>query len=106
MYYGSEFSGRVFDLWAYHRKATIEFNRLGKPTDNCFVETLSGSLPDECLNVHGFETIDEARAKIEAWRAACNESRPPQARKDLTPAEYTGQARHLVTSEELSNAEI
>ncbi len=65
---GSEFSGRVFDLWAYHRKAAIDFNRPGKPTDNCFVETFNGSLRDECLNVHWFETIDEARAKIEAWR--------------------------------------
>ena len=28
---GSEFSGRVFDLWAYHHKAAIDFNRPGKP---------------------------------------------------------------------------
>ena len=102
---GSEFSGRLFDLWAYHRKATIDFNRPGKPTDNCFVETFNGSLRDECLNVHWFETIDEARAKIEAWRVEYNESRPHQALKDLTPAEYAGLARHLVTSEVFSSAE-
>lgn len=102
---GSEFSGRIFDLWAYHRKAAIDFNRPGKPTDNCFVETFNGSFRDECLNVHWFETIDEARAKIEAWRVEYNESRPHQALKDLTPAEYAEQARHLVTSEEFSNAE-
>lgn len=47
---GSEFSGRVFDLWAYHQKATIDFNRPGKPTDNCFVESFNGSFRDECLN--------------------------------------------------------
>ena len=103
---GSEFSGRVFDLWAYHCGVTIDFNRPGKPTDNCFVETFNGSPRDECLNIHWFETIDEARAKIEAWRVEYNESRPHQALKDLTPAEYAGQARHLVTSEEFSNAEI
>ena len=28
---GSEFSGRVFDLWAYQRKATIDFNRPANP---------------------------------------------------------------------------
>jgi len=65
---GSEFSGRVFDLWAYHGGAVIDFNRPGKPTDNCFIETFNRSLRDECLNVHWFETIDEAKAKIEAWR--------------------------------------
>jgi putative transposase len=101
----SEFTGRVFDLWTYHRKAAIDSNRPGKPTDNCFVETFNGSLRDECLNVHWFETIDEARAKIEAWCVEYSESRPQQALNDLTPAEFAGQARHLVRSEELSNAE-
>jgi putative transposase len=27
-----------------------------------------GSLRDECLNVHWFETVEEAKATIEAWR--------------------------------------
>jgi len=103
---GSEFSGRLFDLWAYHRKASIDFNRPGKPTDNCFVETFNGSLRDECLNVHWFETIDEARAKIEAWRVEYNESRPHQALNELTPAEFAAQTRHLTTSQEPKNAEI
>ena len=57
---GSEFSGRLLDLWAYHHKVRIDFSRPGKPTDNCFIETFNGSLRDECLNVHWFETIDHA----------------------------------------------
>jgi len=84
----------------------IGFSRPGKPTDNCFIETFNRSLRDECLSVHWFESIDEARAKIEAWRVEYNESRPHQALNDLTPAEFAGQARKLVTSEEFSNAEI
>jgi len=43
--------------------------RPGKPTDNCFIETFNGSLRDECLNVHWFESLEEAKEKIEAWRA-------------------------------------
>jgi putative transposase len=101
----SDFSGRAFDHWVYHRKAAIDFNRPGKPTDNCFVGTFNGAFRGECLNVHWFETIDDARAKLEAWRVEYNESRHHQALKDLTPAEFAGQARHLVTSEEFSNAE-
>ena len=103
---GSRFSGRLFDLWAHDRKATIDFSRPSKPTDNYLVETLNGSLRDECLSVHWFETIDEARATIDAWRVEYNESRPHQALNDQTPAEFAGQARHLVTSEEFSNADI
>jgi putative transposase len=94
----SEFSGRVFDLWAYHQKAEIDFNRPGKPTDNRFVETFNGSLRDECLNVHWFETIDEAKAKIEAWRVDYNENRPHQALKELTPNEYALQNRSIERS--------
>ncbi len=38
--------------------------RTGKPTDNCFIESFNGSLRDECLNIHWFESMEEARAKI------------------------------------------
>ena len=85
---GSEFSGKLFDLWAYHNKVQIDFSRPGKPTDNCFIETFNGSLRDECLNVDWFETIDEARIKIESWRINYNESRPHQGLNDLAPVEY------------------
>jgi putative transposase len=90
---GSEFSGRLLDLWAYHHKVRIDFNRPGKPTDNCFIETFNGSFRDECLNVHWFESIDEARAKIEAWRDEYNESRPHQALMEKTPAEFADWAK-------------
>ena len=36
---GSEFSGQVLDLWAYHHHVQIDFSRPGKPTDNAFIET-------------------------------------------------------------------
>jgi putative transposase len=90
---GSEFSGRLFDLWAYHHKVRIDFSRPGKPTDNCFVETFNGSLRDECLKVYWFETLDDAKVKIDAWRQDYNESRPHQALKELTPLAFARQAR-------------
>ena len=92
---GAEFTGRLLDLWAYHHGVTIDFSRPGKPTDNCFVETFNGSLRDECLNVHWFESLDEAKAKIEAWRRDYNESRPHQALNEMTPAAFARQAGHL-----------
>jgi putative transposase len=85
---GSEFSGRLLDMWAYHYKVQIDFSRPGKPTDNSFIETFNGSFRDECLNLHWFESLEEAKCEIEAWRQDYNESRPHMALKDLTPAEY------------------
>jgi putative transposase len=92
---GSEFSGRVLDLWAYHSKTRIDFSRPGKPTDNCYVETFNGSLRDECLNVHWFETLEDAKATIEAWRRDYNETRPHMSLKDASPEEYARRTRLL-----------
>ena len=50
--YGSEFTCRLLDLWAYHHKVHLDFSRTGKPTDNSFVETVNGSLRDTYLNVY------------------------------------------------------
>ena len=85
---GSEFSGRLLDLWAYHCNARIDFSRPGKPTDNCYVETFNGSFRDECLNLHWFETMEDAKAIIEAWRRDYNETRPHMALNDLAPEVY------------------
>jgi putative transposase len=92
---GSEFSGRLLDLWAYHCKTRIDFSRPGKPTDNCYVETFNGSLRDECLNLHWFETLEDAKATIEGWRRDYNETRPHMALKDAAPEEYARQNGRL-----------
>ena len=102
---GSEFSGRMFDLWAYHHGVQIDFSRPGKPTDNCFIETFNGSLRDECLNVHWFESLEEANAKIEDWRRDYNESRPHQALADQTPAEFALRTTDLGFGRRSRNAE-
>jgi putative transposase len=85
---GSEFSGQLLDLWAYHHQAKIDFSRPGKPTDNCFIETFNGSLRDECLNIHWFASLAEARTVVEAWRRDYNESRPHMALGNRTPAAF------------------
>ena len=70
----------------------LEFSRPGKPTDNAFIETFNGTLRDECLNIHWFGSINEAKQLIEAWRIDHNESRPHMALGNKTPAEYLLQA--------------
>ncbi len=87
---GSEFTGQLLDLWAYHRGVTIEFSRPGKPTDNAFIETFNGTLRDECLNAHWFTTLDDAKEKISAWRTEYNESRPHRALGEIPPRNLPG----------------
>lgn len=90
---GSEVSGRLLDLWAYHHQVRIDFSRPGKPVDKCFVETFNGSFRDECLNVHWFDTLAQAREMIEAWRIEYNERRPHMALRNVAPLEFARQAR-------------
>jgi transposase InsO family protein len=91
MYYGSEFTSRILDLWAYHNRVTREFSRPGKPTDNGHIESFNGSLRDECLNAHWFSSLADAKDKITKWLKDYNESRPHRALNNLSPLEYVAQ---------------
>jgi putative transposase len=88
---GPEFVSKVLDRWAYERGVTLDFSRPGKPTDNCFVESFNGRLRDECLNTHWFLSVEDAKAKIEAWRRDYNAFRPHSALGQLTPQEFAAQ---------------
>lgn len=89
----SEFTGRLMDMWAYHHGTRLDFGRPGKPTDNAFIETFNGPLRDECLNVHWFESIAQAKDIIECWRLDYNESRPHMALGNTPPSKFALQMR-------------
>ena len=89
---GSEFSGGQMDLWAYTNQVQMDFNRRGKPTDNAFVESFNGKFREECLNAHWFESVEDAKEKIDAWRWDYNEHRPHRSLEGLTPREFAMKA--------------
>ena len=57
---GSEFVSKLLDHWAYLHGVELDFIQPGKPVQNAFAESFNGRLREECLNVHWFETLDEA----------------------------------------------
>lgn len=57
----------------------------------CLLESFNGSLRDECLNTHWFESIEDAKVCIEAWRLDYNESRPHMALRGITPQGFARQ---------------
>lgn len=63
---GTEFISAAMDLWAY-TTVILDFNRRGKPTDNAPIESFNGRFRDDCLNVHWFESLEDASRQIEAW---------------------------------------
>ncbi len=85
---GSEFISKALDQWAYGLEVTLDFSRPGKPTDNPHIETFNGSFRDECLNLHWFLSLDDAREKIEGWRVDYKEFRPHSSLSDRTSWEF------------------
>ncbi len=94
---GSEFTSRAFDAWAYARGVKIEYIQPGKPVQNCFIESFNGTFRDDCLNLHWFLSLADARRTIEAWRRDYNEVRPHSSLGRLTPQEF---GERCSTSEE------
>jgi putative transposase len=87
---GSEFTSRAFDAWAYSRGVRIDYIQPGKPVQNCFIESFNGTLRDECLNLHWFLSLEDAKQEIEIWRVDYNQERPHSSLGRLTPAEFAG----------------
>lgn len=84
----SEFTSRALDEWAHRRGVKLDFTRAGKPTDNAYIESVNGKFRLECLSQHWFSSIDDAKAKIEAWRLDYNRERPHSSLGNKTPESY------------------
>ena len=85
---GPEMTSRALDQWAYERGVRLRFIAPGKPVENCFIESFNGRLRDECLNLHWFKSLADARKIVEEWRLDYNQSRPHSSLRGLTPEEY------------------
>jgi putative transposase len=95
---GPEFTSRALDAWAYEHGVQLHFIQPGKPVQNAYVESFNGKFRDECLNQNWFTSLDDAQAKIEAWRRDYNGTRPHSALGNLTPSEYAARFVRTETS--------
>ncbi len=101
---GSEFISMVMDRWAYDNGVAMDYSRPGKPTDNPFIESFNGSFRDECLNTHGFLSLNDAREKIENWRVDYNHFRTHCLIGDVLPAEFAARFSFPPKAELFSSA--
>ena len=100
--HGTEFMSRALEDWAHARGVALDFIRPGKPVENGYIESFNGRLRDECLNVHQFVDLADARARIEAWREDYNHHRPHSSLGHLTPNEYVDQRQVRMTAQAAS----
>ncbi|WP_428994957.1 integrase core domain-containing protein [Pseudoalteromonas ruthenica] len=57
-----------------------------------FCGKLKWKCRNECLNQHGFRTMEEARYEIDLWREHYNHVRPHSSLNYLSPVEFTKRA--------------
>jgi putative transposase len=103
--HGTEFQSRALEDWAFLRGVQLDFIRPGKPVENAFIEAFNRRLRDECLNVHRFASLADAKAKIAAWWLDHNQRRPHSSLGHLTPNEFVArcQGTRVVEADALSS---
>jgi putative transposase len=89
---GPEFTSKALDQWAYEHGVELVFIRPGKPIENCLVESFNGKFRDECLNLHWFSSLDDARRTIDEWRFDYNYYRPHSSLGGKPPTEFAAQS--------------
>lgn len=89
--HGTAFQSRALEDWAYRRGVQLDFIRPGRPVENAFIESVTGRLCYERVNVHPFASLAEAQAMIEAWRMDYHHHRPHSSLGSLTPNEFVTQ---------------
>jgi putative transposase len=73
---GSEFTANAVRRWLNSLGVTTLFIDPGSPWENGYVESFIGKMRDELLNGEVLDTLDEAKALVEAWRRSYNRVRP------------------------------
>lgn len=82
---GSEFAGKVMEVWSDLHKVQLAFIRPGKPTENAYIESFNGRLREEFLNVELFRSMAEVTGKLAAWPQDFNHRRPHSSIGYFTP---------------------
>ncbi|THF87270.1 IS3 family transposase [Deinococcus sp. KSM4-11] len=85
---GPQCSGKALDLWTHETGIHHLFIRPGTPVENTYIESFNGRVRDECLNVHWFQSLEQARVVLSTWRVDDNQVRPHTSLGGRSPNEF------------------
>ena len=86
--HGPEFTGKALDNWSRKNDVSLRFAHPGAKNENAFIESFNGKLRDECLNMHWFTSLKDARDVSADWMRRYNKERPHTSLNGMTPEEY------------------
>lgn len=85
---GAEFVALAVQAWLARRQIRTLYIDPGCPWQNGKEERFNGTVRDECLNLHFFASLAEARVRLEAFRHHYNHDRPHSRLDYTTPAAF------------------
>lgn len=85
---GPEFVAQAIQGWLALQPTATLYIDPGCPWQNGFAESFNGTLRDECLTMHAFASVAEARVEVERFRHEYNEERPHSRLGYRTPAAF------------------
>jgi len=85
---GPEFIAEHLRSWLAQQQTATIYIDPGCPWQNGYGESFNGTVRDECLNLHAFASVVEARVILERYRREYNEERPHSSLGYRTPAEF------------------
>jgi putative transposase len=90
-----EFTCRAFMTWTQKHDIKHILIEPGSPTQNAYIESSNGTFRDECLDENWFESLEQARQAIAAWRTDYNEIRLHSSCGRMPPATFAALNRQL-----------
>lgn len=103
---GPEFISIVMDEWAAQRNVGLDFITPGTPTENGYIESFHARQREECLEMHSFRTLEEARLIIADWRRDYNSLRPHSSLGDKTPNQVWKELSEQLNNRSLKEAAV
>jgi putative transposase len=85
---GPEYISQKLQDWANSQRITLLYIQPGKPTQNAYVERFNRTVRHEWLDMHCFESIEEAQALATKWLYEYNHERPHMALGGVPPCHY------------------
>jgi len=82
---GPEYISQQLIDWANSQKITLLYIQPGKPTQNAYVERFNRTVRHEWLDMHSFNSIDQAQLLATQWLWSYNNERPHTAIGGIPP---------------------
>ncbi len=82
---GPEYVSQTQVEWANKQQITLLYIQPGKPTQNAYIERFNRTARHEWLDMHSFESLDQARQLATQWLWEYNNLRPNTAIGGVPP---------------------